>query len=748
MPKVRDLESRLRTVAPQLFDSAEWLPLLSMLNKDQIASAVRRELFQVGELTHMAIATGHLVQAKNWVIFGLYVDQVLTREWLGAAGAFRPSKYQYRADNILWVLNAVEASAADLALNDSARAYLKSARAIAKLAGSVRKLDQSLRAFIRRNSDVVLKSVIARTDTFFMLGHKSDRTQDANLLAHYSAEELAEAASYIVHCINTEIGVREDHFNFMAEKRIIGGIFDKILVKACRIRAYCDAEILVDSFDYSCTFSGRVVTVTAPNPELEMSIRLGYMQNEQARDHIRLEREIARRDGVPSIFDVADNFFDRRHDRVVQRVDFPISRYTFRLPDLPPMRAMFSNEGATLEEQFYLREIMAAELVTWEEMRRFEVRPGLSVLDLSRVFRLFIFVSRLAMRQLQPLLDNDPEIALRSLVPVLKIDALKGLLRWCVSEEHVDAVLDFLCWTPDSPGLYDIQYRPIIRAGNHCMVPLHVAGMTNWYRNLAYLEKHRLIDAADQEAASRALSGILQEKCEFVRAEFETKLGGEHLEIDTVCRFGDYLFLFECKHSLLPCNVHELRTSYKHVQTGARQLSRAKELLSVPQHEAEYYRRLGWDVGPAKKIVTCIVSCNGMFSGLRIDGNPVRRFRELANMIETGIIRTANITASKADFGFDITADDWVERNLWGSDELTPEFLHDYLEGDRLSRMLFDSLIPHEERLAIDEFQLVFPTFALDLVNATKAISSLPDHSTHISEGRAAAGETDRQHEE
>ena len=117
-------------------------------------------------------------------------------------------------------------------------------------------------------------------------------------------------------------------------------------------------------------------------------------------------------------------------------------------------------------------------------------------------------------------------------------------------------------------------------------------------------------------------------------------------------------------------------------------------------------------------------------------------------MIETGIIRTANIKASKANFGFDITADDWVERNLWGSDELTPEFLHDYLEGDRLSRMLFDSLIPHEERLAIEEFQLVFSTYALDLVNATKAISPLPDHSTHISDGSTAPADTDSQHEE
>lgn len=726
MGRQRNLRSSLLLHMPDLVGGQDWRREIQAKDRGSLTKALKRDLSHIGELTHAALADANVMEAVNWLYLGFYCDQNATRDSLGVFGALRASKYRYGGADILRVVTELELSADELNLSTSVRRYLKSIRALATLSASTRRLDHSLRDFLRRNSETSLKSVIARIDALFMIGHQREPLKDSSLLVSYSTEELAEGASYIIHCIDHEIGVSDSHFSAMAEGKIERGVFDNLLVKACKIRAFCEAEIMVDAFDYGCEVERGRFVIVSPYPELEKSIRLGYMQNEQASNRTRLEQQILRSKGATSVFNLADSFFDGGGDFVVRRIDYPISRFTFHIPNLPPIRDLFANEAATIEEEVYIRGILASELVTWDELCSFEALPGVSILELSRVFRLFLFVSRLAMRQLSPLLSSDPEMAYRSLVPVFRKETLHQLLGMSVAQDKVAAILDFLVWKPGSKTIYDMQYRPIIEGGKFYAVPMHVAGMTNWYRNLAHLNKHRLIETVDHDAASRALASLLRERTDLVREEYETEIDGKKIELDAICRFGDFLFVFECKHALLPCNPHELRTSFKHMHKGAEQLSRARELITRPGNEVELYRRLGWDVTPSKKMITCIVSCNGMFSGLRIDGNPVRRWAELANMIETGIVNTATIAVSDGPTGPDVKAEGWISRCLWNGSEMTASFLHDYLEGDVLCNVMFNSMIAHRRTFAIGERDLTFDSYAMDLGAAATALVALP----------------------
>ncbi|MGO4319915.1 hypothetical protein, partial [Agrobacterium sp. MCAB5] len=127
--------------------------------------------------------------------------------------------------------------------------------------------------------------------------------------------------------------------------------------------------LLVDAFGYRCSASGRTIVVSAPTPELEKSIRLGYILDEQAREQTRLTRVKAMQQGASSVFAIADEFFDRFHDNVVKRLDVPVSRYAFHLPEAPPILALFQGDAVTVEEDFYLREVGNIELVTWDELK-------------------------------------------------------------------------------------------------------------------------------------------------------------------------------------------------------------------------------------------------------------------------------------------------------------------------------------------------------------------------------------------
>jgi hypothetical protein len=161
------------------------------------------------------------------------------------------------------------------------------------------------------------------------------------------------------------------------------------------------------------------------------------------------------------------------------------------------------------------------------------------------------------------------------------------------------------------------------------------------------------------------------------------------------------------------------------MKKGASTLTRIAGLLSQRDIEAEFYRRLEWDVTRALDIVTCIVSCNGMFPGLTISGHPIRRWPELRNMIESGTVRVGSARVTRDESGLDIQADDLVERNVWGGSELTPSFLREYIKEGWLQKKLFGAMVGTEQRYRLGTWELVFPTFALDVNAATKGLENL-----------------------
>lgn len=725
MSNMSEILNDIRQVAPELLSTDNWLPLLSTADRAALAEALLRNIRYLPEFAAQAIRANRQQEAINWLMLAFYCDPRAARNAIGGSGVLRCSKYGFDAGRLGQIVATLQDHARDLPLPEKVVRYLESVANLLRAAAAVRRLNTSVREFLVRHKDSALKSVVALADSFFMLGHEADLSKDTNDLRSYPKEDLAEGASYIIHCFDDEIGISDDHFNFLAEKALDRGLFSKLIIKACKIRQFCEAEVLVDAFDYHCTLRRRMAYVVPPFPELEKSIRLGYVQSEQASQPSRIDRITAIREGQLSVIDAADRFYDRFHDRIVKLFERPLRRYVFQFPDVPEFRSIFSHDGLMVEEQIYLKEILTSELVTWDEIKRFQVQPGVSVFDLLKVYRLFMFFARVATKHLTAVLDDDPGLAYRSLVPVFQIKQLEALLGWCLPKEAIDAVVGMLSWKTGAPGIVDIQYKPILNGGRYYLVPLNITGMTNWYRNIAYTQKRRAMTVANEEASSRALAATLGHASDMVRKGYETVLNGERIEIDVACRFGDYLFLFECKHALLPCNVHELRTSYDHIKTAAKQLERITRLLSVEDLEQEFYRRLKWKVGPAKELVTCIVSCNGMFPGLSISGHPVRRWGELRNMIEAGIVRIGSLEVEQDERGLKVRTDGLFERNLWDGDQLTPAFLREYIKGNWLQRTFFDAMIPWERRYRIEDWDLVFPTFLLDGTAVEKAMRDL-----------------------
>ena len=707
-------------------DTTAWLSLIPSLDQATLESRIpRKNVPQLVKGASDAINNLQHQEAVNHIALGLYLYPKRMTDEIRRSGLFRSSKYKFRPGYFRPVLSGVLAKKTTLKLSQEIVEYFQSILDLSATARDVFIIHASILKFIAKRQSVFFKTVMALTDSLFLTEHSADISLCTDRWKHYSKEELAEAASYLIHCFDNEIGIKDQHFNLLDEEALLLGRYHSILVKACKVRRFLEAEILIDAFGYQCHRGKRSLRIRAPHPELEMSIRLGYIQEELSRVRTSMRKQRAIRDGELSIFQLADEFFDRFHDRIVKVVDDPIRRCVFVLPEIAELIKIFRQEGLFVEERLFLDDILDSEMSKWEELRHFEIGDDLSILDLLKVNRLFSFSRHLARRHLEPLLEEDPRLVYRSLIPVFENSRFGDLLRWSLPPAKIDSMIRLLSWEPGASGLLDLQYKPLVRCSNHVLAPLNLSGTSNWYRNLAHTEKKRVIGSVEEEAASRALAEVFGHVCQYVRKTFNTKLEGEEIEIDVIARFGDILFVFECKHPLLPCNLHELRTSYDHMKKGAATLTRIAELITKPGLENQLYQRLGWKLDPAERIVTCIVSCNGMFPGMSMEGHPIRRWAELKNMIEFGTIVVSR-DVPENEFNDSSGQDEHLlELSLWEGSKLTPELLRRYICENLLLAPTFQAMIEWDRSYRIGRSKLTFSTFLLDASALRKNLIAL-----------------------
>lgn len=696
---------------------SDWSRLLQKAAKDQFSQCIKRsDIKNILSLAMEKIDQGQTVEAVNCIAISLLAHEDKAIKTLQENGTLRLSKHGFRAVNLLKTTRTLPKLAVQLKFKIETRDYLVSVKNLLTAGRDIEFRVTRLREKAKSSPQTFLKSVVVVADSLFM----ESGTLPSRAPQGYTIEDLAEGASFLIHLFSLEHSISGNAFGLIDEEAISSGVYRRLLVQAAKVRAFMEAEVLIDHFDYQSTKRGRDVRVTPASESFEKSVRLGYILNDQARasTHAGALASRGKDEELQSIFKFADYAYEKIGKDVVRYEELPIRRITLRFPHAFLTAGLKGLSGFTLEEYLNLVEVQRAELLTWEEIEKVQISDDLLALDLMQIFRFFAFMARFLEREIQSLSDDESELGYRSLLPVLSIGDLSQIIASLLPDstpQKAIKVIELLSSDVAASGVFDIQYTPIIRAGDTLLLPLNILARMNWWRNFSQTQKRRAITYADEEAASRLLYTALKGNVDDVEKGFETTLDGEHFELDLVARMDDQLFIFECKHPLLPCNAFELRTSYNHLKKGCDQLSKATRLFADGRRELELYKRLGWTCGPATKISTCIVSCNGMFAGFRADGHPVRRIHELCNYIETGKIKVVDIIQSPLQQ--EPAAFVVKEVDVWGRahPQLTSDLLWEYLAKDKLVTPIFDAMENYSKAHRLKTKNLVFPTFALNV---------------------------------
>lgn len=514
---------------------------------------------------------------------------------------------------------------------------------------------------------------------------------------------MAEAFSYLLRLFHQEIGIDQSQFRMVDDSSVFDTFYQDLLLDAAKVCEYLESEVLIDAFPYSARTSGSSVTVSADNPMLEKSIRLGYIQSDMQK-MIRLrgfiEHEAENNKEILSVTRFAKTFYEKLGDTVVTFAREPVPRYTMMLPLMDELHRMFAGNGLFFEDLSSIEMLGTEDYIKPPEVIDSPVVGNINVIDILKVQRFFYFMQfglQMAIDRHAPVVDR-PIIYLNSCLPVFKRKKIIETLQELIGAEKAEEMLRLL--TCDLSSDYvDLQYTPIIVAGEWCILSLAVLSASNLVRNILCHAAERLTmrNKDDGDPMQIALKDALHRAGFLVEEEVDTGTKNNKLEVDIFAYRDGHLFLFECKNSFHPCNVYEMRTSYDHIVHAADQLTDRKAWLLNHSNQQRVFDRLAWNVSPTDHVHTCIAIGNRVFNGYDCEAHPVRQVHELLNVLLRGYVVIDDVT-----------------RRLWKSDELSVADLCSYLDGETTVADFMESMRTLDRTLSFGDAALTFSSYVLD----------------------------------
>jgi hypothetical protein len=624
-------------------------------------------------------------------------DKAIKR--LKRTGVLRLSKSAFNApavERLLadWIANAdiYQLSASDLE-------YLQSVVALHALAPSMRTLYLTITVRLRDGRSTIIKSLLAEVSAAFAYISPVDvGCVDEQKV---TPEELAEAFSYLVGVFHAEFGLTPHQFGWMDPDAGYSSHARALLADALKICRYRESEVLLEGFPYRARRNVDNVCLEAIEPLLERSIRLGYVQYQlqtHVHDHhLSRERKLGKRLSLPA---VADMFFEKFGNACKLQTNL-MTRYTMEIPTVAPIAQLFQDDGLLVEDVSFCERLAWEDYVEPITIPYTFIAGDITVLDILKVQRLFRFLHHGLERSLErhPTVSDRAGLYMASCLPVFTRERMLTAIGLAVGKDKAIDVLSLLTADLDAPG-FDIQYAPIISAGNYYMVSLVIMAKSNLPRNVLCRRHQRLVPAAprSQDPMQLALAQALKEANFLVWEEIDLTVGKDKLEVDVLAYRDGHLFIFECKNTYHPCNVYEMRNTYDALMEATNQLSKRKAWLINFDNQHALFDKLGWDFPGPVAVHTCIALGNRVFNGYVSAGHPVRQVHELLNVLQRGYIELQ----------------DGARVRLWMYDSFSVTDLLAYLAGSTTHADMIDALLPANIVTPIGNAQLIHATYMLD----------------------------------
>lgn len=650
----------------------------------------------------------------NYIVLGLLYDREKTLDTIRRKGILRYSKYLDTKNFPAALSEKILRLSPGLSLNSYDKQYFESLLNLAPIYEVMRNLKSKIigeiKLFSKRPkiagvSPSIVKSLLAALDFLFMTDYYPPERETSDSIKFYIKEDIAEAVSYIIYLKQEVFGFKDSDSYVIDEEYIVSNAIEAILLPACHLKKIQELEIMIDHFSYCCIRDKNNIRIVPPYPDLEKSIRIGYIRSDlqkgydfkDFKDMVSLEDICDKLLHIPSL----DVF------KYVVTHDF--SRYRIEMPE-PIFEKLseffFKPKTVFKEEAQYLSIIFKEQFLNFKQLNTIKISNNLSLYEFFILKRLFAFFYYIFVKKVEDKLQTETKLILRSLIPTFTIENLKKFYGGIVNEKAFDEFLEIVTWDPSCESVFDIQYQPFVKLNKSYMVPLCTFVRSNSIRNVFASEykmgNPKIMDNGEYDPISESLVKVFEKKGfkTFTGIRHAYKQGGD---IDFLAFKDDFLFIAECKKFLHPTTIYELRTIYDGLFLKASdQLTLILEALSDDNASKALSSFIEADIRKFKTIKTSIVTNTRLFWGLSVKHYPVRNVYELFNFMETGQFRTED--------GYY-----W----FWENDYFILNDLERYLEERSPAfQGFYNAMLPKDMKYKFGKYNITLETFILNLEKA------------------------------
>jgi hypothetical protein len=693
----------------------EKFELIENLKKRIIINPTKKELKKNFTVFENAFFSGDFLTARNSLIISVFFQCDDTFDKIKRKGIFRYSKYINKKCIVENIAIEIKDICNDFGfLSNSLKIYLESIINYSSILESYKSFDKFILLEIRKfekkyPQKSLIKTLLSAIDYLFLSNYYPNETVDLSNLFNRSKEEISSATSFLIHFYTNRVKSKEINIHFVAEEFILSNDISKLIIPVCYHLDFREFEILIDHFNYSCEKNNDALLIKPPFENFEKAIRLGYVRTE-----IQKINDNAEPINAISMEDLVNEFNNQDSFDFFKLIDtHNYQRYRIEIPE--PVFDMLIEKFIkpdTLfkDEVIYLSSIFKEQLLNIESLNNRIIKDDLTLGEFMKIRRIFVIFYLFFSTAIFKNEKKESKLVLRSLIPTFPEETFYYFIERLLPQSKIDSFLDIVCWEPELDSIFDLQYHPIQFIDNKFLVALSIFANSNTIRNL-YASEYKinntqLLSNGEIDPLVDKLHSSLQEAS--LQSFSQTPI--QFSDIDEFAIFEDVLFVFECKHSLHPVSLFDLRTTYDYIKKAESQL----DLIIKDFNNGNLIKKLedkhNIKLNDIKKIQGAIILSNRLFNG-NIFKYPVRGINEIDNMLNRGTLRT-----SEGSF--------W----LWKEKKLTVDFLLDYLSlENELVSLMYESL--SKKRLTYEFANPVveFDTYYLEIEKANNDLKIYTD---------------------
>jgi hypothetical protein len=568
--------------------------------------------------------------------------------------------------------------------------YFQSKKNLSLVSEYIYEISQEIRKKIKNYGKSFVRDILYITDMHF---YKTMHNIASISIPFQTLSEIASFLIYLYSSINKEHIISQKTFAHTIEYKKL----DDLITLSFKVRNFQDIEKLIDNFDYKCSKEKNNLIIKDKDKLLEKSRKYGDFHSDMQRRSLEIAIKEKYKNALS--FNEFIKKISKNTEILFEFKEQPIERYIFNFPIFGKINEFILKDQYFIEEIFELEEIKKEYGI--EDIMSFKISQTLTIKDLMIVKRVYKIMGLLNSNFLYAMLEQDDlkkQVIYNSWIKAFKIENLKSTLIPYIGNKKADEFISEFSWSLESKIKLDLQYTPLIKYKDYYL-PMNIFIGSNLFRNILFKNKIRPHNSSAKDTISENIENVLKKDFTDVAREIKFKKNGYEGDFDVIAHIDNVIYIFECKNTITPTDLHELRTTYKdNILHGFEQLSKCKNVLLSDGYIKDLNNNLKWNISSDFKIVTCVVLSTRMFNGYTNGEHHVRSFHELFNFIDTGKIEITDNGVTK-------------EIRLWKNNKITGNDLYDFIENRIIHKPILESFDIKINKELFGTYSVSFETY-------------------------------------